>query len=201
MSGFNTSIKCAADGVQTLLGELWPCASNLASCGAPTNGNVANPVDETALFVFPPVTNASQATADIGCTNPQIATSYSGVSNTTSAATTTSTLALNTSMTTATAFNTGTLALVTDTWVKATSKATAAGSKVLNFASVPASIVAGVPIGDLTNPSAIPSGTTVSSATATTVTMSNAATGSGVANGDSITFIFASIPAGPTSRR
>jgi hypothetical protein len=71
-SGFSTSIECAADGVQTLLGELWPCASNLASCGAATNGNVANPVDETALFVFPPVTNASQATADIACTSPQI---------------------------------------------------------------------------------------------------------------------------------
>ena len=114
-SGFSTSIECAADGVQILLGELWPCASNLASCGAVTKGNVANPVDETALFVFPPVTNASQATADIGCTNPQIATSYSGVSNTTSAATTTSTLALKTSMTAATEFNTGsTWAMVTD---------------------------------------------------------------------------------------
>jgi Flp pilus assembly protein TadG len=72
-SGYSTAIKCAVVGAQTLLGELWPCAAGASSCSG------ATPVDEAALFVFPPVTNASQATTDITCTNPQIATSYSGV--------------------------------------------------------------------------------------------------------------------------
>jgi Flp pilus assembly protein TadG len=73
-SGYTTSAEaCAVHGVQTLLGELWPCASGLSSCGTST------PVDEVALFVFPPVTNSSQASTDISCTNPQIATTYSGV--------------------------------------------------------------------------------------------------------------------------
>jgi hypothetical protein len=46
----------------------------------------------------------------------------------------------------------------------------------------------------LTNPSAIPAGTTVSSATATTVTNSQNVTGGGVKSGDQITF--GSIPSG-----
>jgi Flp pilus assembly protein TadG len=73
-SGYTTSAEaCATHGGQVLLDELWPCASGLTSCGTST------PVDEVALFVFPPVTNSSQATTDIGCTSPQIATTYSGV--------------------------------------------------------------------------------------------------------------------------
>ncbi len=50
-----TRIGCAVQGFETLLGELWPCASNLASCGAVTNHNVANPVDQAALLQFPGV--------------------------------------------------------------------------------------------------------------------------------------------------
>ncbi len=202
-SGFSTSIECAADGVQILLGELWPCASNLASCGAATNGNVANPVDETALFVFPPVTNASQATADIGCTAPKIATpstsplgSYSGIQNPTNAATTTSTLSLTTSMTAATEFNTG------STWAMATdagTPASAATATVLTFPTgvVTTHITAGMTIQDTTTPSAIPAGTTVSSISVAgkTVTMSKAGT---VKSGDLITF-GTSIPAGTGS--
>jgi Flp pilus assembly protein TadG len=70
-SGYTTSaIACAAAGAQTLLGELWPWQAGAAS---------GTPVDETALFVFPPVTNSGQATTDVACTNPQIATTYSGV--------------------------------------------------------------------------------------------------------------------------
>jgi Flp pilus assembly protein TadG len=69
-----TAENCAAAGVQTLLGELWPCASGATSCTA------ATAVDQAALFVFPPVTNAGQAAVDYGCTgNPIIATSYSGL--------------------------------------------------------------------------------------------------------------------------
>ena len=210
-SGFSTSIECAADGVQILLGELWPCASNLASCGAATNGNVANPVDETALFVFPPVTNASQATVDIGCKAPQIATpstsppgSYSGIQNPTSAATTTSTLSLTTTMNAATGFNTGSWALVTDagTPTNLATPTTGSGSKTLTFPKNVATtkITAGMTIQDTTNPSAIASGTTVTSVTPSTtgnstVTMSASATGGGVTIGDLITF-GTSIPAG-----
>jgi Flp pilus assembly protein TadG len=81
-SGYSTSaIACAAHGAQTLLGEMWPWQSGATS---------GSPVDTAALFVFPPVTNAGQATVDISCTAPQIATTYSGVEgiavNTTSTA-------------------------------------------------------------------------------------------------------------------
>jgi hypothetical protein len=187
-----SALACAVAGVQTLLGELWPCGQGLASCAGQA------PVDEAAFFVFPPVTNASQAVADIGCTSPQIAPSYSGVSNTTSAATTTSTLSLNTSMTALTEFNTGSpWAVVTDLGTP-TSSATSSG-KVLKFPSgvVTTHINAGMTILDTTTPGAIPSGTTVSSiSTASSqVTMSSNVTGSGVKSGDLITF-GTSIPAG-----
>jgi Flp pilus assembly protein TadG len=70
-SGYTSSaIACAVHGAQVLLGELWPWQAGATS---------GNPVDEAALFVFPPVTNASQAATDITCTSPQIATSYSGL--------------------------------------------------------------------------------------------------------------------------
>lgn len=198
-SGYSTAVACAVDGAQTLLGELWPCASGLTSCTG------ATPVDEAALFVFPPVTNSAQATTDISCTNPKIATSYSGVQNTASAATTTSTLSLQTSMTAATEFNTGsTWAVVTDvgTPTSAATPTTGSKDKTLTFPSgvVTTKITAGMTIQDTTNPSAIPSGTTVSSisTTANTVTMSASATGGGVASGDLITF-GTSIPAGTGS--
>jgi Flp pilus assembly protein TadG len=62
-----------------------------------------------------------------------------------------------------------------------TNKATAAGSVILNFSAVPAAVQAaggvGLTVADKTNPSAIPTGTTVVSATATTVTISKAVTG------------------------
>jgi Flp pilus assembly protein TadG len=204
-SGYSTAIGCAAAGAQTLLGELWPCAYSTGGCGAVTSGNVANPVDEAALFVFPPVTNAGQAAADITCKSPTIATSYSGVSNTTSAATTTSTLSLKTSMTAATAFNTGSpWAVVTDVGTP-TSKATpttGTGSKTLTFPSgvITTHVATGLTIQDTTTPGAIASGTTVSSVstTANTVTMSSSATGTGVESGDLITF-GTSIPAGTGS--
>lgn len=58
---------------------LWPCASGLTNCGTVTNGNVPNPVDEAALFVFPPVSAPAQTVYDYNCsgTNPLIAASYS----------------------------------------------------------------------------------------------------------------------------
>lgn len=70
----------------------------------------------------------------------------------------------------------------------ATNGTTASGNPTLNFASVPAWIVPGMTVTDLTAPSVIPAGTTVLSKTGTTVTMSANATGAGVGNGDTINF-------------
>ena len=68
------------------------------------------------------------------------------------------------------------------------------------YSALPAQITAGMTIRDTTNPSAIPSGTTVlsNSTGGNSVTMSNSATGSGVASNDLITF-GTSIPAGTGS--
>jgi Putative Tad-like Flp pilus-assembly len=78
-----TRISCALSGIRTLLGTLSPCAAGLSSCGSASGGtltmgaNVANPVDEVALFAFPGLTAASQATKDYICptSNPST-TSY-----------------------------------------------------------------------------------------------------------------------------
>jgi Flp pilus assembly protein TadG len=197
--GFSSAVDCAAAGVQTLLKELWPCAPGTCGTSTPT------PFDETALFVFPPVTNSSQATADIGCTSPTIAPYYSGLLNTAGSATAAGspTLHLGTSIASSTAsnaFNTGSSALVTDGIV--TSGPTASGSTTLKFASATfpyaTTAIVNMSILDVSNVGVIPSGTKVSSATTAagtvTVTMSNAATGIGVTSGDWISF--GGIPAG-----
>ncbi|MFM0243773.1 hypothetical protein [Paraburkholderia sediminicola] len=72
----------------------------------------------------------------------------------------------------------------------ATNATTASGNNVLNFASVPTGVVGAMQITDLTNLSAIPSGTTVSSTGSGTVAMSANAAGSGVGSGDTIAFGF-----------
>jgi hypothetical protein len=69
----------------------------------------------------------------------------------------------------------------------AASVAAASGS-TLTFASVPASITAGMLVTDATHGSVIPAGTTVVFTTSTTVTLSAAVTGAGVASGDTINF-------------
>jgi hypothetical protein len=162
MSG--TPITNALTGFRTLLGELWPCPSNLPNCGTATNGNVANPVDEAALMVFPPLdgppaspappaTDPSQAPYEYDCsTSPpvNIAPAYAGRSGTTSAATAAGNNTLH--FTTTPTFNIGTTALVTDT----------------------------------THPSVIPAGTYITSVTGTTAVMSASATGAGVASHDTI---------------
>ena len=67
-----TRLTCAEAGIETLLKGLWPCPQYLSSCGAVTNGNVANPVDEVGLIVFPGLTNSSQAQYDYDCaSSPQ----------------------------------------------------------------------------------------------------------------------------------
>jgi Flp pilus assembly protein TadG len=63
----NTRIACAEAGIRVLLSGLWPCQSNLTSCGTVTNGNVAAPLDEVGLMAFPGLTNATQAQYDYDC--------------------------------------------------------------------------------------------------------------------------------------
>jgi len=69
-----------------------------------------------------------------------------------------------------------------------TSAPAAAANATLHFAAVPATILPGMAIADLTTGSVIPAGTTVVSTTATTVVMSNNATGAGVGNNNTIQF-------------
>jgi hypothetical protein len=73
--------------------------------------------------------------------------------------------------------------------VPVTNAPTAAGSAVLHFAAVPASVVAGNPASDLNAGGVIPAGTVVLSTTANTVTLSANVTGAGVASGDSVSFV------------
>jgi Flp pilus assembly protein TadG len=69
-------IVCATKGVQTLLGLFSPCPSDqTGGCGsADGNGNVANPVDEVGLMVFPGLTGTNQVSKEYDCssTNPTI---------------------------------------------------------------------------------------------------------------------------------
>jgi concanavalin A-like lectin/glucanase superfamily protein len=69
-----------------------------------------------------------------------------------------------------------------------TSAPTAAANATLHFAAVPATIMRGMAIADLTTGSVIPAGSTVVSTTATTVVMSNNATAAGVGGNDTIQF-------------
>jgi hypothetical protein len=70
-----------------------------------------------------------------------------------------------------------------------TNGATAAANTTLHFAAVPGTILPGMVIVDLTTQTVIPTGTTVASTTATTVVMSQGATGAGVGSGDAIQFV------------
>jgi hypothetical protein len=69
-----------------------------------------------------------------------------------------------------------------------TNGTTATTSNVLHFASTPVGVVAGLGIVDTSTGASIAAGTTVVSSTATTVTMSANAAGSGVGGTDGITF-------------
>jgi len=68
-----TRLQCALGGVQTLLGELFPCASEASTCTVNTSGVATNPVDQVALFTFPNVTTTT-APNDYTCptSNPTI---------------------------------------------------------------------------------------------------------------------------------
>lgn len=54
-----TQLACALGGIQTLLGELFPCASQAATCTVSAGGVATNPVDQVALFTFPNITTAT----------------------------------------------------------------------------------------------------------------------------------------------
>jgi len=69
-----------------------------------------------------------------------------------------------------------------------TTAATAAGNATLTFAAVPASILVGMTVVDVSTSASIPPNTTVQSTTATTVVLNQNAAGTGVASGDSIRF-------------
>jgi hypothetical protein len=63
----NSALNCALNGIQVLLGELWPCQQS-QTCTALG----ATPVDGASLFVFPPVTNSNQSS----CARYQLHQSY-----------------------------------------------------------------------------------------------------------------------------
>lgn len=65
----STRLNCALAGVRVLLRNLSPCAANLASCGAASNGNVAYPVDRVALYTFPGLSSSSQAPLEYDCSS------------------------------------------------------------------------------------------------------------------------------------
>ncbi len=76
-------------------------------------------------------------------------------------------------------------------YVLATTNAlTPNGSSSLFFAAVPAAIVVGMTVINLTDPTVIPAGTTVTSKTATNVGLSAAVTGAGVPAGELIRFSY-----------
>ena len=69
----STRLACAMQGVQILLKSLAPCSPGLTACGTATNGNVANPVDQVALFTFPNVTvGTASKEYDCSTSNPTI---------------------------------------------------------------------------------------------------------------------------------
>ncbi|MGH7110903.1 MAG: phage tail protein, partial [Stellaceae bacterium] len=71
---------------------------------------------------------------------------------------------------------------------KVATSAAAASGTVLDFAAVPAAVVVGCGVEDLTAAGAIPAGATVTAAAAATVTLSQSVAGGGVASGDQIAF-------------
>ncbi|MGD0074465.1 MAG: pilus assembly protein TadG-related protein [Candidatus Binataceae bacterium] len=69
----NTRLKCAQNAILNMLKTMYPCQAGLTTCGTattltPTTGaNVANPVDEVGLLVFPGLSSTAQVTKDTTC--------------------------------------------------------------------------------------------------------------------------------------
>jgi len=80
-----TRLSCALGGVATLLGELFPCASEATTCTV-SNDVATNAVDQVALFTFPNITT-STTVDDTACpsSNPTTEDTYTFPSPTLSA--------------------------------------------------------------------------------------------------------------------
>ena len=82
-----TQEDCAKSGVQTLLSALSPCSSALSSCGSVgSDGNVANPVQEVGLLIFPGLSNSSYDVDEYNCQSTRLSagngiTPYSSTTN------------------------------------------------------------------------------------------------------------------------
>jgi hypothetical protein len=68
-------LDCSKYGVRTLLLGLAPCPTG-APCGAATNGNVPNPVDEVGILTFPGLVNTSDAKYDYTNCGKSMSQSY-----------------------------------------------------------------------------------------------------------------------------
>ena len=70
-----TQEDCAKAGVQTLLTALSPCSSALSSCGSVgSDGNVANPVQEVGLLIFPGLSDSSYDVDEYNCQSTTLST-------------------------------------------------------------------------------------------------------------------------------
>jgi hypothetical protein len=70
-----TQEDCAKEGVQTFLSALAPCSSALSSCGSVgSDGNVANPVQEVGLSIFPGLSNSSYDVDEYNCQSTALST-------------------------------------------------------------------------------------------------------------------------------
>jgi Flp pilus assembly protein TadG len=68
LAGTPSKEDCAKWGVRTMMSQLAPCPLGLSSCGAVTNGNVQNAVDEVSIMTFPGLASPSDQTKDYtGC--------------------------------------------------------------------------------------------------------------------------------------
>lgn len=84
------------------------------------------------------------------------------------------------------------LASITASNPTATNAATSGGDSTLHFATTPSWVKPGMVVGNATTPAVIQDSTVVLSVTGTTVVLSKAAVGAGVASGDDI--VFSSVP-------
>ncbi len=64
LAGTPTKEDCAKWGVRTMMSQLSPCPLGLSTCGAATNGNVQNAVDEVSIMTFPGLNSTSDETKD-----------------------------------------------------------------------------------------------------------------------------------------
>jgi hypothetical protein len=105
-SNCNSSrITCALNGVNTLLGELYPCASSVKTCSV-SGGVASNAVDQVALFTFPNMTTTTTSN-DTTCatTAPTTNNVNTFASSTLNTTTGTATIPFTTTTTTGTGKN------------------------------------------------------------------------------------------------